>query len=132
MFSPDDLDAFEPVSDFAVTLVDAGEGGKHIELTSASGGRLAGFPVWDHAERDLRHFIAADVPLGTIAEPYFDRDDDWRIEIFEHAGWVYIAEADDPDATAYARRYRVRAERYFQAWAALIDRFNPITPLDEK
>ena len=64
---PDQLHDFPDITDFAVTLVDAGEAGKHIEMTSASRGRLAGFPVWDHAARDLRHFVASDVPLGTHA-----------------------------------------------------------------
>jgi hypothetical protein len=131
MFSAADLDAFTVVNDFAVTLVDSGDGGKHIEMKSASQGRVAGFPVWDHAERALRHFILSDIPLGTRDDPYFDRDDGWRIEIFEEAGWVYIAEGDDADAPRYPSKVRVDTERYFKAWSALIDEFNPTTPLDD-
>ena len=130
-FSAADLQDFATVNDFVVVLVDSDEGGKHVELRSASRGRLAGFPVWDHAERDLRHFILSDIPLGTRDDPYFDRDDGWRIEIFEEAGWVYIAEGDDPDATQYSSKVRVGAEEYFKAWSALIDQFNPITPLED-
>jgi hypothetical protein len=130
-FALSDLDTFPVVEDFRVQLVPSDEGGKHIEFASAAHGRLAGFPEWDHADRDLRHFVASDVPLGTIDEPYDDRDDGWRIDLFEYDGWIYVAEGDDADATEPARRFRVRRERYLQAWAALIDLYNPITPLDD-
>lgn len=131
MFEPEELDAFPVIDDFSVKLVDTAEGGKHVELTSAAHGRLAGFPAWDHADRDLRHFVAADVPLGSVEEPYDDRDEAWRILIFEEGGWIYVAEGDEPNATGFAMKFRVRRERYLQAWAALIDQFNPITPLDD-
>ena len=131
MFTPDDLDAYPVVADFVVRLSEEDEGGKHLEFASAEHGRLAGFPAWDHADRDLRHFVASDVPFGSLHEPYDDRDEGWRIAIFEHAGWVYVAEGDSPDATEANNRFRVRSDRYMQAWAALIDLYNPITPLDE-
>jgi hypothetical protein len=130
-FSSEDLAAFPTVEDFAVTLADSEEGGKHIEYRSPSRGRLAGFPVWDHADRDLRHFILTDIPLGTRAEPYFDRDDGWRIVIFEEGDWVYVAEGSDADATEFESQFRVSGERYLKAWSALIDFYNPATPLDE-
>ncbi|MDQ3281825.1 MAG: hypothetical protein M3Q69_10460 [Acidobacteriota bacterium] len=126
------LDQFSDVGDFVVRLTDAGEGDLHIEFASRSRGRLAGFPAWEHADRDLRHFIPADVPFGTFAEPYEDRDEGWRIVIFEDAGWIYIAEADEVNATDFARTIRVKRDTYFEAWAALIDQFNPITVLDEE
>jgi hypothetical protein len=131
MFDPDNLDAFPMVEDFLVRLSEEAEGGKHLEYASAEHGRLAGFPAWDHADRDLRHFIASDVPLGSIHEPYEDRDEQWRIVIFEHAGWVYVAEGAAPNATEASTRFRIRSDRYLQAWAALIDLYNPITPLDD-
>ena len=131
MFTPQELASFPAVDDFNVTLADSEEGGKHIEFTSSARGRLAGFPVWDHADRDLRHFILTDIPLGTHAEPYLDRDDGWRIVIFEDADWVYIAEGADADATEFASTFRVSGERYLKAWSALIDFYNPATPLDE-
>lgn len=132
MFEREELEAFPVITDFSVKLFDAGEGGLHLEYASASLGRLAHFPAWDHVDRDLRHFIPSDVPLGTLAEPYDDRDEAWRILIFEDGGWIYVAEGDEPNATRFASRFRVLRERYFQAWAALIDQYNPITPLDEE
>ena len=133
MFEREQLEAFPVITDFALRLFDSGdEGGMHLEYASASQGRLAQFPAWDHVDRDLRHFIAADVPFGTLAEPYDDRDETWRILLFEDGGWVYVAEGEEPNATSFTSRFRVLRERYFQAWAALIDQFNPITPLDEE
>lgn len=132
MFTREELEAFPVVTDFSVKLFDAGEGGMHLEYASASLGRLAHFPAWDHVDRDLRHFIPSDVPLGTLAEPYDDRDEAWRILVFEDGGWIYVAEGDQPNAARFASRFRVLRELYFQAWAALVDQFNPITPLDEE
>lgn len=117
------LSDFSPVDDFSVLLIDSEDSGKQLEYTSVSRGRLAHFPAWEHVDRDLRHFIPADVPLGKRDEPYEDRDEDWHIVIFEEDGWVYVAENDV--------KFRVRRERYNREWAAIIDAFNPIAPLDE-
>src|SRR5688572_4200343 len=103
---------FRTIDDFVIRLADSDEGGKHVELVSIAEGRLAGFPGWDHADRDLRHFIESDIPLGTREEPYQDREESWRIAIFEHGGWVYVAEANGDAASAF----RVASERYLAAW----------------
>jgi hypothetical protein len=126
-----ELDRFPVVNDFAVVLRDSGEGGQHVVFASGSSGELAQFPAWDHADRDLRHFIASDVPFGTYDEPYDDADDGWRIQIFEHAGYVYVLQGDSANAEEFATFFRVPRDQYLQAWAFLIDAFNPITPLDE-
>lgn len=117
-----ELDDFPIVRDFAVGLEDSDEGGRHIVFTSG-GMRLAGFPAWDHADRDLRHFTPSDVPIGSVDEPYEDVDEGWRMAIFEQGGFVYVIENET--------RFRVPTERYLQGWAAIIDAHNPITPLDE-
>ena len=126
-----ELDAFPLISDFDVRLRDSGEGGLHAEFVSAAKGKLAGFPAWDHVDRDLRHFIPADVPLGTIDEPYEDADEDWRLMLFEHKGFVYVLEADSPRSSDFSRYFKVPRDRYLASWAALVDAYNPITPLDE-
>lgn len=125
------LDGFPIIDDFALMLTDSPDGGKHVEMASALLGRVAGFPAWDHADRDLRHFTPADVPLGAIDEPYDDRDEGWRILIFERSGWVYVLEGRAPNGDDFATYFRVPRTRYFQAWAALIDAFNPMTALDD-
>ncbi|MFL6246892.1 MAG: hypothetical protein ACJ74H_12755 [Thermoanaerobaculia bacterium] len=111
------------MDDFVVILVNTEDSGQQIEYRSALGGRIAHFPAWEHVDRDLRHFIADDIPNGTREEPYHDRDEEWQITIFEEDGWVHIDEDGE--------RFRVRAEEYARNWNALIDEFNPVAPLDE-
>jgi hypothetical protein len=110
------------VDDFTVVLVDTEDAGQQVEYRSASRGRLAGFPAWEHVDRDLRHFIADDIPNGTREEPYEDRDEEWRITIFEEDGWVYVDEN--------GAQFRVPADEYVRVWTALIDEFNPVEPFD--
>jgi hypothetical protein len=118
---------YKTIEDFLVRLVDTGDGGKHIELASEANGRLAGFPAWDHADRDLKHFIRGDIPLGTREEPFEDRDQGWRIAVFEHGGWVYVAEGSEEGNSAF----RVRTGEYLLAWQELIDQFNPALELND-
>ena len=125
-----ELDAFPLVSAFDVKLRDAGDGNLHAEFVDG-GRRLAWFPAWDHVDRDLRHFIPSDVPLGTLDEPYEDADEDWRLMLFEHGGFVYVLEGDSPRIADFPRFFKVARDRYLAAWAALVDAYNPITPLDE-
>ena len=111
------LDHFESITDFSV-----GVNEDHLlEYTSESRGRIAWFPAWEHADRDLRHFVPPDVPLGTFDEPFVEEDVDWHLTIFEHAGWVYISENDV--------HWRVPTQQYIEAWARVIDEFNPVAPL---
>lgn len=125
----DQLDTFPTIPDFAIALEDSAEGGKHIAFTSGIDLRLAGFPAWDHADRDLRHFTPADVPIGTMDEPYDDAGEGWRMAIFERRGFVYVLEGNEPLARDFPVFFRVAGERYVQAWAAIIDAHNPILPL---
>jgi hypothetical protein len=125
-FSAVALDAFPVVEDFAVELREYGEGGQHVELTSAAHGRLAHFPAWDHADRDLRHFTPMDVPFGSLAVPFEDRDEAWRILIFENGGYVHVLEGDAPNDDTFSRFFRVPRDRYIEAWAALMALFNPV------
>jgi hypothetical protein len=103
-------------------LVETGESGQQLEYRSAARGRLAWFPAWEHVDRDLRHFIADDIPNGTRDEPYIDVDEGWRIEIFQEDGWVYVTENDVA--------FRVRADDYLRVWNGLIDEFNPVESFD--
>ena len=105
------------------------EFGQHVHFVSPSRGELASFPYWDNVERDMRHFLADDVPLGSIEEPVDDYDQDWQIVIFEHRGFVYVLEADTPHATEFDVWFRVPTDRYITEWARVIDQFNPAEPL---
>jgi hypothetical protein len=121
-----DLSSVPAVDAFAIELRE-----RLIEYVDGAGRRLAWFPAWENADRDLRHFIPADVPLGALDQPFEDFDDAWRIAIVEHEGWVYVFEADDPHATSFPRRFRVTRDAYLRAWAELLHRFNPVLSLEE-
>src|SRR5204863_10165975 len=56
-----DVDAFPIVKDFAIELRESEDLGQHVYYVSPTRGELAGFPYWDNAERDMRHFTAEDV-----------------------------------------------------------------------
>ena len=120
-----DLSNVPAIDDFFITLKD-----RLVEFVDGNGRRLAWFPAWENADRDFKHFIPSDVPLGTIDNPYEDFDDEWRIAILEYDGFVYVLEADDPHAESFPRRFRVPRDAYLRAWAAVIDEYNPIVPLD--
>jgi hypothetical protein len=99
-------------------------------MMSRSRGHLAGFPAWDHADRDLRHFTHDDIPLGDDEEPYEDADDAWRIVIIARGPDVFILEGDSPHGPL-PRRYRVPRDLYIAAWDDLIRRYHRAVPLDE-
>lgn len=124
-----ELGAFPVIPDFAIELRESDDLGQHVHYVSASAGELASFPYWDNVERDMRHFVAEDVPLGSIDEPVDDADEDWQIVIFEHRGFVYVMEGNEPHATEFDVWFRVPAARYLEAWASVIDQFNPIEPV---
>lgn len=121
-----DLSNVPVIDDFFITL-----NNRLVEFVDGNGRRLAWFPAWENADRDFKHFIPSDVPLGTIDNPYEDFDDEWRIAILEYDGFVYVLEADDPHAESFPRRFRVPRDAYLRAWAAVIDEYNPIVPLDD-
>ena len=77
----------------------------------------------------MRHFVAEDVPLGSIDEPVVDADEDWQIVVFEHGGFIYVLEGREPHATDFDVWFRVPRDRYIEEWARVIDQFNPIAPL---
>ena len=125
-----DLTTIPLISDFGIELRQLEDLGQIVHFVSPTRGELAWFPAWEHAERDLRHLNPADVPLGTVDDPYDDRDDGWRIVIFEEAGFVYILEDDRPNGTFFPRRYKVPRDHYLRAWALLLHGNNPPMPLD--
>ena len=125
------LETVETIADFKVELRELEDAGKLLHFVSDSRGELAWFPAWENADRDLRHFTASDVPIGSIAEPYDDCDDGWRIVIFEHGGYVYVFEDDRPKGTRFPRRFRVPRDRYFLAWATVMHQSNPLISLDD-
>ena len=111
----------ETIDDFEVRV---GGDDRVVVFASAARGELARFPAWEHADRDLRHFVADDIPAGSHAAPFEDFDEGWRIVIFEEEGYVYVYENE-------GRGFRVPRDAYFGAWEALIARYNPAVSLEE-
>jgi len=111
----------ETIGDFEVRV--AGDD-RIIVFASAARGELARFPAWERADRDLRHFVADDIPTGSHAFPFEDADEGWRIVIFEESAHVYVYEND-------SEGFRVPRDDYFAAWETLIARYNPAISLDE-
>jgi hypothetical protein len=125
-----DLDDALRIPDFYLTLDEAPEGGLHIQLMSRTRGHLAGFPAWDHADRDLRHFTHDDIPLGTDDEPFEDADEAWRIVILAQGKDVFILEGDAPRGEL-TRRYRIPRDQYLAAWEELIAEYHPARSLED-
>jgi hypothetical protein len=125
-----ELDDALRVNDFYLTLDEADEGGLHIAMMSRVRGHLAGFPAWDHADRDLRHFTHDDIPLGTDDEPFEDADESWRIVILAQGKDVFILEGDAPRGEL-TRRYRIPRDQYLAAWDALIREYHPARSLED-
>ena len=121
-----DLSNVRTIGDFSIELRD-----RKITYFGDNGEQIAWFPAWENADRDLKHFIASDVPLGSLDAPFEDSDDTWRIAILEYHGFVYVLEADDPHADSYPRRFRVSRDAYIRAWATLLHEFNPVLSLEE-
>ena len=124
-----ELGTFPVIADFAIELRDSEDLGQHVHFVSPSRGELASFPYWDHVERDMRHFAAEDVPLGSLDEPVDDADEDWQIVIFEYGGYVHVMEGRAPHTASFDVWFRVPRDRYIEEWARVIDEFNPIAPL---
>ena len=125
-----DLDDAVRITDFYLTLEEEPEGGLHIAMMSRARGRLAGFPAWDHADRDLRHFTHDDIPLGTDDEPFEDADEAWRIVIVAEGNDVFILEGDAPHGEL-TRRYRIPRDQYLAAWEELIREYHPARSLED-
>jgi hypothetical protein len=124
-----DLNDFPIIGDFTMELRESEEYGQHLHFVSPTRGELASFPYWDNVERDMRHFVPEDVPLGSMEEPVEDADVDWQIIIFENHGFVYVLEGSAPHTTAFDVWFRVPVDRYITERARVIDQFNPIEPL---
>jgi hypothetical protein len=124
-----DLDGATPIADFFLTLREEDEGGLHIEMMSRTKGHLAGFPAWDHADRDLRHFTPDDIPLGDD-EPFEDAGEAWRIVIVARGRDVFVLEGDAPRGPL-ARRYRVPRDQYLTAWNELMVQYHPPLALED-
>jgi len=85
---------------------------------------MAGFPWWDHAEKDVKaKGIKCAVTPGLPSCPWEDTEESWTIYIFEHNAFVYVFEADVVAATQCGRYFKVAKDKYWAAWEALVAQY---------
>jgi hypothetical protein len=111
-----DLAAFPVVKDFRVLLQHGGTLGWHVHLVSTSRGILAGFPWWDHAERELKTWKASDVLTGTAEMPLLQSGEAWQVIVFEQEGQIYVLEGEEPETREFGRYFAVPQDRWEAAW----------------
>ncbi|WP_405018572.1 hypothetical protein OHV05_17795 [Kitasatospora sp. NBC_00070] len=87
-----DLEGFPEAGNFEVELFDDPEvDGLSLRFVDRLLNVTVAFPWWDRMEA----WSEADVPTGTISEPFADLEQGWRILIWEHQGFVFVMEGDD-------------------------------------
>lgn len=119
-----DLSAFPLIDDFKITLIGRGNLGMHLYYFSQSLNRkIASFPWWDNADKDISIMCISDIPLGTLRNPFIDGEQSWQILIWEKRDYVYIMQGDDPCCTEFHIWFRVRKEKYLAEWDKMINNF---------
>jgi hypothetical protein len=117
---------FPLIEDFEVRLEEFRESGKswfgyHLFLFSRLRGYIAGFPWWDHAERDLARDDFR-IPLGDFEHPYSDIEQGWEIVIATKDDIVYVLEGDfdTPVDEGYHTWFKVDKGVYLSEWEKAI------------
>ncbi|KAF5051701.1 hypothetical protein DSECCO2_416270 [anaerobic digester metagenome] len=120
-----DLKAFPLIDDFQITLKGSRNWGMHLYYFNNSLNRkIASFPWWDNAEKDISIMCISDIPLGTLRNPFNDCEQSWQILIWEKRDYVYIMQGDDPCCTEFPIWFRVRKEKYLAEWEKLLTNFH--------
>ncbi|MGW4942513.1 hypothetical protein ACWEOZ_13125 [Actinoplanes sp. NPDC004185] len=103
------------------------------EFPEARGWPVAGCPtrVVGATEAQMRAWTLADVPCGTLTEPYHDTDQGWNVMLWQQGDHVFVAEGDGGwdevrDSNTYTRWFKVPRELYFQAWAAALEQLRSL------
>ncbi|SDZ53389.1 hypothetical protein SAMN05421684_6340 [Asanoa ishikariensis] len=74
----------------------------------------------------IRAWTLADIPCGTIENPYFDTDQGWNILVWQMDDQTFVAEGDgEPDET-YTRWFKVSRELYEAGWTSALDRLRAV------
>lgn len=118
-----DPSKFPVREDFRLDLEDCELLGMHVRMLGGAE-ELAGFAWWDHADADIFNMTDETIPIGSVTNPHTDADQGWEILIWEHDGFVYVAQgsADYEHPHEYERHFCVPKERYLSEWKRLIER----------
>jgi hypothetical protein len=95
--------------------------GYHVYFFSPSRGYIAGFPWWDHAEKDLQRDTFT-IPLGDFQHPYTNLEQGWKIMIIKHDAFIYVLEADFDrmEIEGYRTWFKVAEQTYLNQWQSAI------------
>lgn len=111
------VELFPLIEDFEVVLenFDNARWGYHINFFSEKRGYLAGFMLWDYAEKMLCE------DNFKIPFLYEDLDQGWELMIEEQDGLVYVCEKDfDHPEKGILSWFKVEKERYIAEWQLAI------------
>lgn len=81
---------------------------------------------WNEPVSKVRSWTVADIPCGTIANPYYDSDQGWNIVVWQMDGQIFVAEGDgerdeERDQSTYIRWFRVSRELYRAGWTDALE-----------
>ena len=112
------LEEFPVVDDF---LVDLSSSGSEVCLrfNAPSSGLSVSFPWWNHGIDEMLAWTPVNFPLGSLREPFWDRDQGWSLLIWLAGDRVYIAEGEGEE-DVYDRWFAVSLDRYHSEWRRAI------------
>jgi len=106
-------------------LIGRGNWGMNLHYFNQSlNKKIASFPWWDNADKDISILCISDIPLGTLRNPFNDCEQSWQILIWEKRDYVYIMQGDDPCCSEFHIWFRVRKENCLAEWEKMINNFH--------
>lgn len=109
---------FPIVADFYVNTIKTAVFGYQLEYRSDLYGTITTFPWWDRVEHRFK--TMADMPIGTLEQPFSDLEQGWQLYIFQHDDFVYILEGDEPICEQFSRWFKVSADLYTARWQSFL------------
>jgi hypothetical protein len=121
-----DLESFPLIEDFYMDLVGEPQEslGMHLFFGSRSSEIYLALFWWrDNFEQEIQKLSEADIPLGTIEQPFDDLEPGWQLIIFEHREFVDVLEGLELCCKVFPRWCRVPLKDYQKSWSDLLDRW---------
>lgn len=135
-YLPTGLSGFDPAGfprarDLTVQLTVRGqdEGTDRLNLTyvvSSPATRIC-WGWWTEPVDKIRDWTLADIPRGTVEDPYYESDQGWNLLVWQMDDDVFVAEGDGErdeqrDQNTYVRWFKVSRKLYEAGWIAALDR----------
>jgi hypothetical protein len=124
------VDEFPEARDLVVEF-STSEYGLNLTYTVPSLGIVMPWGWLKETDAEMRAWTLADVPDGTVTEPYHDSDQGWNIMLWQQDDHVFVAEGDggwdeERDSNTYTRWFKVPRELYFAAWTAALEQLRTL------